>query len=87
MAITNILLTGASGTVGQELLKCLVGNPEFRITVFDIDSRRAGKLRSVYQHRVVFVAGDISSATDVQKNTCRDGCGNSFGCVNSTFGR
>lgn len=67
MAITNILLTGASGTVGQELLKCLVGNPEFRITVFDIDSRRAGKLRSVYQHRVVFVAGDISSATDVQK--------------------
>jgi nucleoside-diphosphate-sugar epimerase len=65
--ITNILLTGASGTVGQELLKCLVANPEFRITVFDIDSRRAGKLRSVYQHRVVFVAGDISSATDVQK--------------------
>ncbi len=65
--IINILLTGASGTVGQELLKCLVGNPEFRITVFDIDSRRAGRLRSVYQHRIVFVAGDISSAADVQK--------------------
>ena len=67
MSITNILLTGASGTVGQELLKCLVANPEFRITVFDIDSRRAGRLRSVYQHRIVFVAGDISSAADVQK--------------------
>ncbi len=65
--ITNILLTGASGAVGQELLKFLVKIPEFRITVFDIDNRRNRRVYTVYQQRIVFVAGDISSATDVQK--------------------
>lgn len=67
MAITNILLTGASGTVGQELLKCLVGIPEFRIIVFDIDNKKTRQIYSSYLSYVEFIAGDISSAAEIQK--------------------
>lgn len=67
METTNVLLTGASGTVGKELLKLLVAIPEFRITVFDIDNRRTRRVYSGYQQRIIFVAGDIGSETDVLK--------------------
>ena len=59
METTNVLLTGASGTVGKELLKLLVAIPEFRITVFDIDNRRTRRVYSGYQQRIIFVA-DVS---------------------------
>ena len=68
----RILLTGASGTVGREVLKQLCEIPDqVEITVFD---KRSKESRSFYRKQSEMfnlVYGDISDKNDVSK-VCRD---------------
>lgn len=64
----NILLTGASGTVGFEVLKQLaVLNNEYDITVFDLWSKKNIKKFKPFTGIATFIYGDISKKTDVEK--------------------
>lgn len=64
----HILLTGASGTVGLEVLKQLYQKShKFDITVFDIKSKISLKKLSPYKGKVKIVYGNISNDNDIKK--------------------
>lgn len=61
----NVLLTGASGTVGTEILSQLASMDEINITVFDIKNSRTQKVFSEYKGLINIRYGDISNPQDV----------------------
>lgn len=64
----HILLTGASGAVGQQVLKQLILRKElFAITVFDLKSKYSQKVLSPYLKDVELIYGDITNYDDVKK--------------------
>ena len=68
----KILLTGASGTVGQEVLKqlCLLNNL-FDITIFDIKSNTTRKIFKPFKKEINIVYGNMTIDSDL-KNICLD---------------
>lgn len=67
----NILLTGASGTVGIEVLKQLASKkPPFRVTAFDLYSKRSAKLLAPFRKTVEIVFGNLSNPNDLKKACC-----------------
>jgi len=64
---TQVLLTGASGTVGIEVLRLLVKDKAYQVTVFDKNTRHAVKLLSPYQDRINIIYGDLCKQDDVLK--------------------
>jgi nucleoside-diphosphate-sugar epimerase len=67
-AKSRILLTGASGAVGYEVLKQLYHQKDkFDITVFGTRSTRSAKHLSPYKDGINIVYGDISNNDDVKK--------------------
>ena len=62
----NVLLTGASGTVGTEVLQQLTQLEEIRLTVFDIKNARTKKLLAPYKNQINIVWGDITNEEDVR---------------------
>lgn len=63
----NVLLTGASGTVGYEALKQLIDKQDIHLTIFDIRSPKSERLFKPYLPKATFVYGDISNSTDTDK--------------------
>jgi len=64
----NILLTGASGTVGFETLKKLIElKKKVTITVFDIETNRNRKKLSPFNDKIKIIYGDISKLQDIEK--------------------
>lgn len=62
----RILLTGASGTVGKEVLKQLCAIPDrYEITVIDIKSVKTRSFYKNYKKNVNVVYGDISEKSEV----------------------
>jgi cholest-5-ene-3beta,7alpha-diol 3beta-dehydrogenase len=68
----RILLTGASGTVGKEVLKqlCKLRN-RYEITVFDIKSKNTKSFYERYKKDINLFYGDISEKIDLQQ-ACRN---------------
>ena len=62
---TNVLLTGASGTIGSEILNQLIDNDDVNLTVFDLKTPKSEKIFKPYLSKANFVFGDISNADDV----------------------
>ena len=63
----SILLTGASGTVGFEVLKQLLEIPDLKITVFDKKTKASVKKLDSYADIVKLVYGDITDSGDLEK--------------------
>jgi len=64
---TNILLTGASGAVGYEVLKQLYKQKsQYNITVFDIRNRHSEKRFKHYKKEIEIIYGDISDKERVK---------------------
>lgn len=61
----NIVLTGASGTVGFEALLQLLQNSDYNITVFDKRTPSSVKKLKPYSHLINIIYGDISDPKDV----------------------
>ncbi len=61
----NVLLTGASGTVGSEVLNQLINRADISLTVFDIKTPKSKKIFKPYLGKVTFVYGDITNEADV----------------------
>ena len=55
----NVLLTGASGTVGFEALKQLLAKGLYSITVFDKENDLARKKLLPYEKQINLIFGDI----------------------------
>jgi len=67
MAKKSVLLTGASGTVGFEVLKQLVDSNQYQLTVFDKKTESAIKKFATFSEEVSIVYGDITIPKDVEK--------------------
>jgi nucleoside-diphosphate-sugar epimerase len=64
----QILLTGASGAVGQEVLRQLyLRRADFDITVFDKKSKTSLKILTPYKKGIEIVYGDITNLENVKK--------------------
>ncbi len=63
----SVLLTGASGTVGFEVLKQLLEIPDLKIIVFDKKTKNSEKKLDAFNNRVEVIYGDISNKKDVEK--------------------
>lgn len=62
------LLTGASGTVGFEILKQLHAlRDKFEITIFDLDNSKTRKKFSKFKNDITIEYGDISKFEDIAK--------------------
>lgn len=61
MATKTILLTGASGTVGIEVLKQLLEKGGYRIIVFDKRTKQSKEKLKPFSHQVELIYGDISN--------------------------
>lgn len=63
----NILLTGASGTIGFEVLRMIVNQSDYKLTVFDKETRLSKKIFAPYKDRINIVYGDLSNEDDVAR--------------------
>ncbi|KXK42866.1 MAG: NAD-dependent epimerase/dehydratase [Bacteroidetes bacterium OLB11] len=63
----HILITGASGTVGSEILKLITQFPEYQITCFDIVNKKNKKFFNQYKNKIQWITGDISNESEVKK--------------------
>lgn len=64
----KILLTGASGTVGREVLKQLSAlNNKYEVTVFDVKSANSIKTFKPFYNNINIVYGNIGCEEDVMK--------------------
>ena len=62
----KILLTGASGTVGFEVLKQLYSEKElYDITIFDVKSRNSKRKFAPYKNEIIIVYGNILEDNDI----------------------
>ena len=61
----NILLTGASGTVGFEVLKQLLEKDCYNIVVFDKKTKLSVKKLMSFESRVKLIFGDITNPSDL----------------------
>jgi nucleoside-diphosphate-sugar epimerase len=62
----KVLLTGAMGNIGLATLEALLAEGR-DVVAFDLDSRRGRKLASVFDGRVRFVWGDITSPESLRQ--------------------
>lgn len=67
MNTKHVLVTGASGTVGREVVKILADQSDFRITVFDIANQQSEPFFNSFGDRIQFIPGNISDVADVSR--------------------
>ena len=61
----NILLTGASGTVGSEVLHQLAYAENINLTVFDQKTAKSKQIFAPYKNHIHVIYGDLSNENDV----------------------
>lgn len=69
MKMKNILVTGASGTVGFEVLKQLLDKGNYNITVFDKKTTVSGKKLLPFNGDIKLIFGDITNPKDLEQIT------------------
>lgn len=62
----NVLLTGASGGVGNEVLKQLHDAKKYNITVFDIKTSHSVKIFAPYKSEIEIIYGNIADKQDIE---------------------
>lgn len=62
----NVLLTGASGGVGLEVLKQLYEAKRYNISVFDIKTSHSAKSFSAYKSEIEIIYGNIANTQEVE---------------------
>lgn len=61
----KVLLTGASGTVGSEVMKFLTQHEDVELTVFDVKSKKSKKIFKPYFNLMRLIYGDITNKNQV----------------------
>ena len=65
----NILLTGATGTVGKEVLKQLLEKKAYNIIVFSTQKSKNKKFYSKIKEKITVHYGSLEKEDDLQKIT------------------
>ena len=65
--VIKVLLTGASGTVGSEVLRQLVVLNTVKLIVFDKKNARSSKLFAPYKNRIQIIYGDLCNDEDLNQ--------------------
>jgi len=65
--VIKVLLTGASGTVGSEVLRQLVVLNTVKLIVFDKKNARSSKLFAAYKNRIQIIYGDLCNDEDLKQ--------------------
>ncbi|TXK74044.1 NAD(P)-dependent oxidoreductase [Mesonia sp. HuA40] len=63
----KVLVTGASGTVGYEVLKQLIKNENYEVFAFDLKTGESSKRLATLSNKVTTIYGNISVPEDLQK--------------------
>lgn len=63
----QVLLTGAAGTIGYEVIKRLVHDTGIRLTLFELENKRTRKLLSPFRQQANIIYGDLSRTEDVSR--------------------
>lgn len=63
----NILITGGAGTVGREIVKKLINNPEYHVTCFDLNSSKNRSILRPFKSKMDLVFGDIRDKKTVNR--------------------
>ena len=63
----KILVTGASGTIGIEVLRSLVEQDNFKVIIFDKKTRHSTKLFSPIKNKAEIIYGDLCNENDIRK--------------------
>ncbi len=63
----QILITGASGTVGQEVLQLLAMQPQYQLVVLDRVTPTAKRFYQSWEKRISIIDGDITDADTIEK--------------------
>lgn len=63
----NVLLTGASGSVGSEALKQLANDERFSVTVFDLKTWHSMNFFRSFKKKIKIVYGDIRKPNELEK--------------------
>jgi len=64
----NILVTGASGTVGYSAINQLIKqNSNINIIAFDLFSHKNKKKLKVFNQKITIIYGDVSNSTDLEQ--------------------
>lgn len=61
----KVLVTGASGTIGLQVLRFLLSEGKYEITAFDLKSKNVYKKLKQFRKRINIVYGDINDGTIV----------------------
>jgi nucleoside-diphosphate-sugar epimerase len=61
----NVLLTGASGTVGTEILNQLTQFNDINLTVFDLKTTKTKRIFSVFKNKISVIYGNLSNEEDI----------------------
>ena len=64
---SSILLTGATGTVGKEVLNQLLEKNKYNIVVFSLDRKKNRKFYSKISGDVTVCYGSLENAADLKK--------------------
>lgn len=67
----KILLTGASGNVGYQVLKQLIEKNKYNLTIFDIDNKDIRKKFKPYKDKINIIYGDITNS-DLVNDVVKD---------------
>lgn len=62
----KILLTGASGSIGEEVMNLLAGREGIELWVYDLLTRRSRKLFRRYSGKIHVISGNLLKANDLQ---------------------
>lgn len=62
----SVLLTGAAGTVGREVLKQLSASENLNVSIFDIRTQKSKKIFSEFSHNIEIIYGDITNKHDLK---------------------
>lgn len=65
--VCKVLLTGASGTIGRELLRRIAGRPDLEVHVFDKQSIDNRLFYRRYQKNIHLYYGDLSNESSVNR--------------------
>ena len=63
----NVLLTGASGNVGREIVKILSKDNDVNLTLFDQDSRNVRRVLKSFRGKVIY--GDLRKTEELEVAT------------------
>lgn len=67
LTFMRVLLTGAGGNIGIEVVKKLVAHPDYELILLDLDTKKTRKRLRPFQKKATIIYGDINDPNLLEK--------------------